>query len=43
MLDLMLSMQSRVVILGDWIKYFSYGVFDGENFSLEIFEEPEES
>lgn len=43
MLDLMLSMQSRVVILGDWIKYFSYGVFDGENFSLEIFEESEEN
>ncbi|WP_459602790.1 UDP-2,3-diacylglucosamine diphosphatase [Dysgonomonas reticulitermitis] len=39
MLDLMLSSTSRVVILGDWINFFSYGVFDGENFSLEIFEE----
>ena len=39
MLDLMLSSSSRIVILGDWIDYFSYGVFDGENFSLEIFEE----
>lgn len=39
MLDLMLSVSSRVVILGDWIDYFSYGVFDGKTFSLEIFEE----
>lgn len=39
MLDLMLATNSRVIILGDWIKYFSYGVFDGENFSLEIFED----
>lgn len=39
MLDLMLSGSSRVVILGDWIDYFSYGVFDGNNFTLEIFEE----
>lgn len=39
MLDLMLSASSRIAILGDWIDYFSYGVFDGENFTLEIFEE----
>jgi len=39
MLDLMLSPTSRIAILGDWIDYFSYGVFDGEKFSLEIFEE----
>lgn len=39
MLDLMLSRSSRIVILGDWIKYFSYGVFDGNSFQLEIFEE----
>jgi UDP-2,3-diacylglucosamine hydrolase len=39
MLDLMLSPTSRIVILGDWINFFSYGVFDGENFSLQIFEE----
>ncbi|MDU1889990.1 MAG: UDP-2,3-diacylglucosamine diphosphatase [Dysgonomonas sp.] len=38
MLDLMLSVNSRIVILGDWIDYFSYGVFDGENFTLEVFE-----
>jgi UDP-2,3-diacylglucosamine hydrolase len=39
MLDLTLSAQSRIIILGDWIKRFSYGVFDGEKFSLEVFEE----
>lgn len=39
MLDLMLSQSSRIVILGDWISCFSYGVFDGDNFSLEIFED----
>jgi len=39
LLDLMLSQSARVLILGDWISFFSYGVFDGENFSLEIFEE----
>lgn len=38
MLDLMLSQSSRIVILGDWITFFSYGVFDGDNFALEIFE-----
>lgn len=39
MLDLMLSQSSRIIILGDWLTYFSYGVFDGENFSLEMFEQ----
>lgn len=39
MLDLMLNTSSRIIILGDWIQYFSYGVFDGETFSLEIFED----
>nr|WP_185154648.1 UDP-2,3-diacylglucosamine diphosphatase [Dysgonomonas sp. 511] len=39
MLDLALTRESRVVILGDWLTYFSYGVFDGDNFTLEIFEE----
>ena len=39
MLDLMLSASARIVILGDWINYFSYAVFDGENLSLEVFEE----
>ena len=35
MLDLMISKKSRVVILGDWIRHFSFGVWDGENFTLE--------
>lgn len=39
MLDLMLSPTSRIAILGDWIDFFSYGVFDGEQFSLEVFEQ----
>lgn len=37
-LDLMISTGSRVVILGDWLTHFSYGVWDGEIFSLEVFE-----
>lgn len=41
MLDMMLSASSRIIILGDWIRYFSYGVWDGENFTLEIFENEE--
>ena len=28
-----------MIILGDWIHHFSYGVFDGTNFSLHKFEE----
>lgn len=39
LLDLMIAQNSRVVILGDWISYFSYAVFDGETLSLELFEE----
>lgn len=40
MLDLMLSRATRIVILGDWIRHFSYGVMtpDGR-FSLCQFEE----
>ena len=34
-LDLQLKNQKRVVILGDFVGIFSYGVFDGENFRLE--------
>ena len=36
-LDLQLQNQKRVIILGDFINLFSYGVFDGENFWLENF------
>lgn len=39
MLDLMLSQTSRIVILGDWITFFSYAVFDGKTLSLEVFED----
>jgi UDP-2,3-diacylglucosamine hydrolase len=41
MLDLVLSNTARMVILGDWINYFSYVVFDGENLFLEEFVEGE--
>jgi UDP-2,3-diacylglucosamine hydrolase len=34
-LDLLLKNQRRVVILGDFVSIFSYGVFDGEEFRLE--------
>ncbi len=38
LLDLMLSRQSRMIILGDWLQYFSFAVFDGQELSLEQFE-----
>lgn len=34
MLDLQLKNRSRVIIIGDGFQNFSYGVFDGEDFSL---------
>jgi len=34
-LDLMLKNKSRVLIIGDWLKLFSYAVFDGENIYIE--------
>ncbi len=33
-LDVKLQEDSRYINLGDWIKYFTYTVFDGENLSL---------
>ncbi len=39
LLDLMLSRKSRLTILGDWIKEFSYAVFDGNMLSVELFSE----
>lgn len=39
MLDLMLSRTSRIVIAGDWMQYFSYIEWDGENLFLLQFEE----
>jgi UDP-2,3-diacylglucosamine hydrolase len=38
LLDLMISGKSRVVILGDWFRQFSYGELDENGFSLELFE-----
>lgn len=38
-LDFCLANGSRVLILGDWISEFSYGVFDGEFFDILHFEE----
>lgn len=32
---------SRMIILGDWIHHFSYGMFDGKEFSLHIFTDGE--
>jgi len=37
-LDIALSKDSRYINLGDWIGYFSYGVFDGKALELEYFE-----
>ena len=34
-LNLQLKNQKRLIILGDFVGIFSYGVFDGENFKLE--------
>lgn len=41
MLDLMLTRTTRMLILGDWINYFSYAVFDGEHLFLEEYVEGE--
>jgi UDP-2,3-diacylglucosamine hydrolase len=38
-LDIQLNETSRYINLGDWIKYYTYAVFDGEQFSLEYFKE----
>jgi UDP-2,3-diacylglucosamine hydrolase len=36
-LDIKINGSSRYINLGDWIRYFSYGVFDGTGFKLEYF------
>ncbi len=38
MLDLMLSRQTRMMIIGDWIKNFSYAIMRDGQLSLEQFE-----
>lgn len=37
LLDLPIAEQSRVIMLGDWITFFSYAVFDGESVELKTF------
>jgi UDP-2,3-diacylglucosamine hydrolase len=36
-LQLAIGENSEYVNLGDWIGYFTYGVFDGESFQLKTF------
>ncbi len=36
-LDIKLNQQSTYINLGDWIKYFTYAVFDGEKTTLEYY------
>ncbi len=36
-LDISLNEKSRYINLGDWIKYFSYAVFDGDTLTLEYY------
>jgi UDP-2,3-diacylglucosamine hydrolase len=38
LLNLQLANKETLIILGDFIQYFSYGKFDGKNFELEMFE-----
>ncbi len=38
--DMQLNNKSRLIILGDWINNFTYGVFDGKDFSLRSFKDP---
>lgn len=40
-LDLLLSRTSRLTIVGDWIRLFTYAVYDGEHFFLEEYVEGE--
>jgi UDP-2,3-diacylglucosamine hydrolase len=37
LLDLPIAEQCRVIMLGDWITFFSYAVFDGERVELKTF------
>ncbi len=37
-LDIKLTDRSRYINLGDWIKYFTYAVFDGETIALKNYE-----
>lgn len=35
MVDVQMKEKARFILLGDWVKNFSYGVFDGETFELK--------
>jgi len=37
-IDLMLTPKKRIVIIGDWLQYFTYAVFDGKELTHEKFE-----
>lgn len=37
-LDITINNKSRYINLGDWIQYFTYGVFDGKDFELKKFD-----
>jgi UDP-2,3-diacylglucosamine hydrolase len=39
-IDFTINEKSRYINLGDWIKYFSYAVFDGENTELKYYKAP---
>ncbi len=43
LLDLQLEENTHYVNLGDWISYFSYGVFDGVKFELKTYKDSGES
>ena len=36
-LEIQLNEISKYINLGDWISYYTYGVFDGESFELKTF------
>lgn len=36
-LEIDLNEKSKYINLGDWIQYYTYGVFDGETFELKIY------
>ncbi len=38
-IDLMLSAQSRLLVLGEWMTLFTYAIWDGENMQLNNFED----
>ncbi|WP_045475254.1 UDP-2,3-diacylglucosamine diphosphatase [Winogradskyella sp. PG-2] len=37
-LEIQLNESSKYINLGDWIQYYTYGVFDGESFQLKTFQ-----